>query len=405
MNILVQGMYEKNTQNPKIMNIVCDELIKAGHNVIRFFPCSSKKEIKKLKNIGQVYTFFFKDETKYVNYQRELKEISKSKIKVLTKLMKHPFFSYRWILEKLFSSFELEKKLAQKISKHIEIAVAEKQIECVITSNNPTFFPLATAMANIERVKKIWIQLDTYEENFSSVEFIYGVMDKILIQPNAINGFNVGFLDKYKDKVSTWNFPLLNLEKDTGSDKSFFNSDRINCVYAGALMMPVRRPEFMLNIFSEFEKENVDLHIWSATLTKDQKKELQQMLKPQQFFHGSLPQNEMQKVLNDADFLVNIGNTVSNLFPSKILDYISLGIPIINIYKIDDCPAKKILDKYPLCLNIFENSSIEGSKNNLLEFIKNSFDKRVPKETIINLYSEYLPENSVKEIEKRIRGN
>ena len=36
--------------------------------------------------------------------------------------------------------------------------------------------------------------------------------------------------------------------------------------------------------------------------------------------------------MSEADFLLNIGNSISSMVPSKIFEYISTGKPIISIY-------------------------------------------------------------------------
>ena len=56
----------------------------------------------------------------------------------------------------------------------------------------------------------------------------------------------------------------------------------------------------------------------------------------------------------DADVLINIGNSVPVHMPSKTLEYINTGKPMVNFYKFADCPTLYYTKRYPLCLNLYE---------------------------------------------------
>jgi hypothetical protein len=43
--------------------------------------------------------------------------------------------------------------------------------------------------------------------------------------------------------------------------------------------------------------------------------------------------------------------------PSKTLEYINAGKPIVNFHKLPDCPTLHYTRRYPLCLNIFEGDA------------------------------------------------
>ncbi len=49
--------------------------------------------------------------------------------------------------------------------------------------------------------------------------------------------------------------------------------------------------------------------------------------------HGLVDTNEIKTVLADADILVNVGNAVAEVKPSKTFEYISTGKPIVNFYQ------------------------------------------------------------------------
>ena len=95
-----------------------------------------------------------------------------------------------------------------------------------------------------------------------------------------------------------------------------------------------------------------------------------------------------------SHMLLNIGNAVTNQLPSKVLEYISTGKPVINFYKSEACPAKALLEKAD-ALNVSETSDMTEAENAFRTFLMGehtpmSFEK------IEDAYRIYTPEAVVK---------
>ena len=118
------------------------------------------------------------------------------------------------------------------------------------------------------------------------------------------------------------------------------------------------------------------------------------------YWHRSIPSNLVSSVLSSADFLVAVGNSVSNQVPSKIFEYISFGKPIIYFFEVDDDSNLEILKKYPnsICIkqekNITEESTLE-----LKHFCENNNNRTTPFEKVAELYPDALPEYTASLIE------
>ena len=97
----------------------------------------------------------------------------------------------------------------------------------------------------------------------------------------------------------------------------------------------------------------------------------------------------VRNMQRDADFLLNIGNAVSNQLPSKVLEYIAAGKPVINIHKIPDCPAKMLLADWD-ALNLSETEPLEAQRSLLRSFLT-AAHASVPYETIEQRYRAYTP--------------
>ena len=110
-------------------------------------------------------------------------------------------------------------------------------------------------------------------------------------------------------------------------------------------------------------------------------------------FHGEVDSETALKCMLSADVLVNIGNTVLNMMPSKLLTYISTGKPILNIIKDPACPTVPYMEKYPLALNILETKRpTEEDVSRARNFILHSKGKQIPFAEIEQRYYDCTPE-------------
>jgi hypothetical protein len=91
------------------------------------------------------------------------------------------------------------------------------------------------------------------------------------------------------------------------------------------------------------------------------------------FLHGLVNHDIALQAMNEADFLINIGNNTSYQLPSKVVEYASTGKPIINIVKSDKDSTINFFKKYPASLCLVENETKVDSNyiSKITEFIKN----------------------------------
>jgi hypothetical protein len=76
--------------------------------------------------------------------------------------------------------------------------------------------------------------------------------------------------------------------------------------------------------------------------------------------------------MQDADLLVNIGNTTSYQLPSKVVEYASTGKPVLNIYKIHNDSSTQFFSSYGACLNVMDDGKdiAGGVLEDIVQFIK-----------------------------------
>lgn len=218
--------------------------------------------------------------------------------------------------------------------------------------------------------------------------------DGIVLTKKMHGEFSSCELKKHLSKAVVCEFP--NVKNHNIKEKNHaieFDSDCINCVFVGYLYSKIRDPRFFLDILSSSCK-NIKFYIVGGfggkkdefNLNTDNLKDRVEIIPP-------VSLNEAFNIMNDADILINIGNSVSNQLPSKIFDYVSTGKPIVNIYKTPNCPTLEYMEKYPLALNIYEGDGISGEMVSKFEsFCQDNKGKSLAFDTVKELYKTSTPE-------------
>ena len=139
--------------------------------------------------------------------------------------------------------------------------------------------------------------------------------------------------------------PVLNQERlgeDEEPEKLFFD-DKIVLAYIGSFYPGVREPHSLLSLVREIVErrkglvESLEVHIYGETRTVRETFDEFMVLGNMLHLHGPTSHDVVKQVLEQADVLVNIGNNTAYQLPSKLVEYISTGKPLINIYSVVRC--------------------------------------------------------------------
>ncbi len=203
--------------------------------------------------------------------------------------------------------------------------------------------------------------------------------------------------DRYaavRDKLTVVEFPTftgLDSEDDVDSPIAYAPHD-INILFTGTVDDDNRNP---VNVLSYFERvmnkcPNVKLFFLGNFESKEGKQFLEDhdlnvtLVKP-------VSGLQALSAMKHADMLLNIGNQITNMVPSKVFTYFQTGKPIINFQKINDCPARQYFDKYPLTVTIEETNPADQT-DSLIQFINDNREKSVEYEDVKCLYPGCTPE-------------
>ena len=98
-----------------------------------------------------------------------------------------------------------------------------------------------------------------------------------------------------------------------------------------------------------------------------------------------------------ADILVNIGNTIENMLPSKVLECISTGKRVLNLCQLENCPSTPYFKKYGNALNLYTKAEItEETLNDFADFAKTK--KQISADEILTKFAEATPQYVAEQI-------
>lgn len=219
------------------------------------------------------------------------------------------------------------------------------------------------------------------KKNFVTEKKIYNSADYCIFTEElyslAINEFGVN-----TGKVIC--FPYVLSEFSSIINKRGRQSNKTQLIYAGALNKAIRNPEFPLSIISQIA--DIDCVFYQAGDCDDI---LQKFANSNIIIKDTVKRLEYLHIIcNEADILLNIGNNSSLQAPSKLLELLSTGLPIVNFYYFKNSQYE-LIEKYPLGLNISRDDV--NAKNKLTAFIKEVKGRRLD----ISMVKTIFPQNTM----------
>ncbi len=209
--------------------------------------------------------------------------------------------------------------------------------------------------------------------------------------------------DVYRDKFVYLDFPLISDIGEQAAKKETEEGGAFRFIYTGKLMSHFRSPVYLLQVLAEVEKKK-ELQVLFFS-QGDCEKTLAEFAEDHPFIEqrGYVSKDELKVEMAQSDCLINIGNKMSDMLPSKLLTYIETGMPILHVKNQDNDACIPYLEKYELSLIIDESDSIEISAEKMLVFIRNSVGKRLDSKWIVETYYKNTPEFSAQKMYEMLK--
>ena len=172
----------------------------------------------------------------------------------------------------------------------------------------------------------------------------------------------------YFSKISFLDLPLFVPQSARkGIDKNGVKE----ILYVGTIPGHIRNPKYFLEAFSKVNNKDLQLTIIGPSTCESLIQDY--VIKDKRIKRiQSVPHSEAIERIKTADILLNLGNNLTTMTPSKIFEYISAGKPIISTAPITDEPCIPYLTKYGNACILYENKDIEESVALMAGFISSS---------------------------------
>lgn len=171
-----------------------------------------------------------------------------------------------------------------------------------------------------------------------------------------------------------------------------------NLIFAGMFYKKIRNPEFALQTLSKVQGIKLDLFVGRGECETILNKYNHGHIKRELFAERD---RYVEMICNEYDVLVNVGNVSTLQAPSKMLELLSTGKPILNFYFTQDYQYEMI-EKYPLGLNIGYQE--EGAVEKIEKFCKEVKGKSIPYNEVEKLFPENRLEAQVALLKKLIES-
>jgi hypothetical protein len=142
----------------------------------------------------------------------------------------------------------------------------------------------------------------------------------------------------------------------------------------------------MIDLFSKIKGVELNLYVRGDRYCR---KYLSELKADNVNVNDMVSRDKYIQLLFASDFLVNLSNSVRLQAPSKLLELVSTGKPVINFYFHQDT-GYRIIEKYPLGININNKQSFDDIFTSVTKFIENNKGKAISFAELERIYPDHL---------------
>ena len=196
---------------------------------------------------------------------------------------------------------------------------------------------------------------------------------RVLAAANAISVTTRGTASRYRQLFADLTSPIFVIppllsdvlaQPETHSE-THAQDNPIRLVFVGTLYKTLRSPDNLLRLFARLQQQKlhapVELHLYGNM------ESCAECFAPyvgfagaRLFLHGQVPRAIAIEAMRRATVLINIGNTSDYQLPSKVVEYVAMGKPIINMVSSMKDASRDFFSTFDGVLNLFQD---EGSRD------------------------------------------
>ena len=321
--------------------------------------------------------------------------------KLLKYTLRHPLSS---ILIAVSRTGHFNDHLRVKYARKVERIINQGGFDAVICVCYPFDMSKDILRSSGIRCCKVYYQLDPYGTNYALPP--EGAMQRkkdeadVMLHSDISITTNELYEEYSKDpayqeavkKAVPMEFPAYfqNEKAEKGPGAVQFNRRKMNLLYCGTLPgNNVRDTRKAIEVFQKYLESggNPEAELY---LIGDITNEgiLKFAREHEQAIHilPEVSQAQALATMEACDFLVNIGNTIPNMVPSKIFTYFATGKPIISFETSRKSAENRYFDRYPAKFMIYNEDDSAAAASSLGRFLSESKGRQCDTEEIRRLY-------------------
>lgn len=388
---------------------------------------------KYVRALGDDYLFYIITRTDCVDFEPcndyDIRYITSFRHRLTLKCRENVKRGHKAFLNKLVLGFINICKLIQtqytfpsaqrwevnQYAKQLEKLHSEVGIDVIFAVSNTAFPQLAALRFKKKHPNVKWLSFfyDPYSENYIYYKYklfkrfwkhlnikkeweIYDKADFCLMTSELYKFVPTAF-QVDKNKIFELLFPLNNLRINSTNNQMERHNECL-LIFAGMFYKIIRNPEYMLSILSQVNSISFDMYVGKGECEDLINKYNKGNIHREEFVNHD---RYVEMICNDYDVLVNVGNVSTLQAPSKMLELLSTGKPILNFYFTKDSQYEMI-EKYPLGLNIGYQEV--GAIEKVEQFCHEVKGKAIPYEEVEQLFPENKLETQVKLLKQLIEA-
>lgn len=180
--------------------------------------------------------------------------------------------------------------------------------------------------------------------------------------------------------------PVFNLPVKDAPGFVFEPDDAIHLAYFGSFYHRIRTPHALLALLEACRQQHPQLwqqlriHFFGEIHSSfwpvfERYPDVNEQLR----FHGLVSRSTVAAAIHSADCLINVGNRTSYHLPSKSVDYMMSGKPVVNICQTPQDTFREFMAHYPLLLNVLITSGTISTQQvtAFVEFLQQKAGQRL----------------------------
>lgn len=367
---------------------IVDELVERGNEVTILSgtaPDNSLKNYRVLFFGNKIITTTISNarnasNQKSNNYFKNLiLNIAKVMYRLVFKLFSWPDYAMFWIFtvfknrEDIDDNYDVIFSVSLPFTSHICAYILNKRMnaEWIVDVGDP--FTLKTSA--FENNKFLYAYLNKYFENK-----IYKLCSKIIFTHKEAADIHVKQFNIDTEKVII-GLPVSfsRLENVKKSNQFTYDSEPLNIGYFGVFTDKVREPDNYIKASKNFLLHN-SIHHWFINSSSQKYFENLNINDGLNIVNDFIPKDSaLEIMITKMHILLSIGNFNNIQLPSKTIEYISLGKPVIHFAEISSDPLYEIENKFKN-LKIINSRTSSEEFDEFLEFIRSGMHQIDPDE-------------------------